>query len=535
MFMKKLFYIFALVAFTLLSCNDNEVDIKNNAINESSTGLLIKKVRKLENPYTVSNMKKAYSALQQEGLMKAALNIEATHLYVRFLPKDSTELETMFGDTTLTLFSYPLDYELTEGEKYIDSTLIGNDFTWLYTRVPVGYSSPISEYEVIEQLFLPMIVEENQMQGIKSQKVSSSISNEWWNILEGKSFDLTGNSNSLQINNSTHNIQKAPNRWTPKATIRVADTIRIINKVPTYTYVPLQGVEVRARSWFNWEKGFTDVNGKATMSGSFRGNVNWSIVWDSHDWDIRSGYYGQAFYNGPNGSKSDWNLDIEIGGKSFVYGHIHRACYNYWNNNLGLKKPFVDNFWKQKIKIAVYDKAGRSYFGSSNRWLFGSPVAIYELENDGSPRSAARIYNTTIHELAHVSHWEMGQSDFYKADDRVVESFAVGVAYVFSAQVYSAGQIPHGDFQSISFNTYTAPAPNGYESKYTALVIDLMDNINQRALWGINRPVDNVSGYTIAQIETAMKGAKTLEKWRDNLRDKYDNPTENNLDELFNN
>ena len=94
--MKKLFYIFALVAFTLLSCNDNEVDIKNNAINESGTGLLIKKVRKLENPYTVSNMKKAYSALQQEGLMKAALNIEATHLYVRFLPKDSTELETMW-------------------------------------------------------------------------------------------------------------------------------------------------------------------------------------------------------------------------------------------------------------------------------------------------------------------------------------------------------------------------------------------------------------------------------------------------------
>ena len=48
MFMKKLFYIFALVAFTLLSCNDNEVDIKNNAINESSTGLLIKKLENLK-------------------------------------------------------------------------------------------------------------------------------------------------------------------------------------------------------------------------------------------------------------------------------------------------------------------------------------------------------------------------------------------------------------------------------------------------------------------------------------------------------
>ena len=40
--MKILFYIFTLVAFTLVSCSDNEVDINNNTINESSTGLLIK-------------------------------------------------------------------------------------------------------------------------------------------------------------------------------------------------------------------------------------------------------------------------------------------------------------------------------------------------------------------------------------------------------------------------------------------------------------------------------------------------------------
>ena len=61
-----------------------------------------------------------------------------------------------------------------------------------------------------------------------------------------------------------------------------------------------------------------------------------------------------------------------------------------------------------------------------------------------------------------------------------------------------------------------------------------MDDFNQRSK-GEKYPNDNVRGYTIAQIETAMKGAKTLEKWRDNLRDKYDNPTEGYLEELFNN
>ena len=41
------------------------------------------------------------------------------------------------------------------------------------------------------------------------------------------------------------------------------------------------------------------------------------------------------------------------------------------------------------------------------------------------------------------------------------------------------------------------------------------------------------TSYAIAKL--APKRAKTLEKWRDNLRDKYDNPTEGYLEELFNN
>lgn len=186
------------------------------------------------------------------------------------------------------MFSYPLDYELTEGEKYIDSTLIGNDFTWLYTRVPVGYTSPISQYEVIEQLYLPTLIE-NNIQGIKSQKVSSNISDDWWEILENKSLELTGDSNSAQKINSTQSIQKASNRWTPSATISVYDDKLSRN-------VPLQGVRVRARWWFNWEDGLTDSSGIAVMSGSFSGKVNWSIVWEDFFWDIRDGWISKFLF-----------------------------------------------------------------------------------------------------------------------------------------------------------------------------------------------------------------------------------------------
>ncbi len=45
---------------------------------------------------------------------------------------------------------------------------------------------------------------------------------------------------------------------------------------------------------------------------------------------------------------------------------------------------------------------------------------------------------------------------------------------------------------------------------------------------------ESVSGYTISQIENAMIGKKTWSSWRDNIKSKYNNSTENQLDALFN-
>lgn len=131
----------------------------------------LKKLENLRKSLHCLEYEKSIFCITARRINKRHLNIEATHLYVRFLPKDSVELETLIRDTTLTLFPFPLDYELTEGERYIDSTLIGNDFTWLYTRVPIGYTSAINQYEVIDELYMPMIVEN---EGINQQNTSQN-------------------------------------------------------------------------------------------------------------------------------------------------------------------------------------------------------------------------------------------------------------------------------------------------------------------------------------------------------------------------
>lgn len=54
-------------------------------------------------------------------------------------------------------------------------------------------------------------------------------------------------------------------------------------------------------------------------------------------------------------------------------------------------------------------------------------------------------------------------------------------------------------------------------------------------LQNVNLPIDNVNGYTLKQLQDALIGARLWNGWRDNIKSRYNNPTEVHLDELFNN
>lgn len=137
--MKKLFYIFALVAFTLTSCERDEVEnnlqdpedsrVSTDVDNINRTTQPIILGEQLKNPYSVENMQIALDSLLANkeslyGSMRAPsttfdeFEISATDLYIRYLPKDSVEYHTLMNDTTLTLFDFPLDYELKQVGEY---------------------------------------------------------------------------------------------------------------------------------------------------------------------------------------------------------------------------------------------------------------------------------------------------------------------------------------------------------------------------------------------------------------------------------
>lgn len=316
------------------------------------------------------------------------------------------------------------------------------------------------------------------------------------------------------------------NQYNPSGRIRVFDDELARNGI-NGGLMPLQGVKVRARRWFASHEALTDANGLFRINERFHRAVNYSIIWERNDFDIRDGVFVQAYYNGPK-QKSAWNLDI-VSGESLDYATIHRAANDYYYNPiLGLKRPPQNSFWKTRVKIAArqnWNENGDHCKDCRILGLFPS-IRIGNLN-----RPTPFIYGTTIHELAHASHWDMKATKWTDILNIVQESWAEGVELELTLLEYQTLGLPNYDYISDRYQLKRLPMGN-----YTSVVRDLIDNENQRITRNnINLPVDRVEAYTILQIENAIRGQKDMPSWRNRMRDLYNNPTEQFLEELFNN
>ncbi len=295
-------------------------------------------------------------------------------------------------------------------------------------------------------------------------------------------------------------------------------------------YVPVKGASVHARWFVHIERDLTDANGYFQTS-RFRYEVNYAIKWERADFDIRSGNWGQAWYNGPK-KKGDWNLNINKGGMSWVYAHIHRGAWTYYyNNTYGIKSPPKDGkLFKQRIHIGAMNKSGRSHYYDFNKfWLFPQ-IKIYAYDTYGNQCSSVDLFGTAVHELAHASHWEIGYSYGQYALDAIFsepflpESWAQGVEAVITASIYP--KIGWAQDQSVLLRDILG------KGGYTPIVWDMMDTYNQRD-YGNGYPIDCVNAYTLTQLENSLYGHFTWTSWRDAIRGNYNNPTKIYINELF--
>ena len=520
--MKKIVLLLG-VALSLSSCNKNELEPK---IEENETRIVLGE--EINDPYRIENMQQAFDNLYGKELK---VELSPTHKYIRLLPKNDEEWDLLKEDTAIVLFDYPLNYEVQEGgTSFHDASLPDTAITWQYTVVPIDYKLPNIQQELLYEVYIP---EEDSE--LKSASFSAY-------DIEEKAYQITGN---YETNGTT---ELKASRWSPSGIITVDDDKK--------GDVPVWGASVHTRWCTNVRTCLTDAKGIFSEGHKFLYKVNYSIKWERSDFDIRSGDYGQAWYNGPK-QKGAWNLRITKGSASWLYAHIHRAAevYYYHHSDYGIQAPSARLNSEQKLHIGGKTKEGRSKYLDFKKLILASQVAIYQYTGkkdyagNAVQKPSYEIFATTIHELAHVSHWNMGYSTLqyvidWTKEPVIAESWAACVEYYITSNIYGGN----------CATDYQGSEISDMNDGYTSLFIDMIDVYNQRVK-GDLFPIDKVSGYTLEQIENALDKTyaelkvtpinpeilqvsfesfgKTILK--NKLKKLYENPTEDNLDELFDN
>jgi hypothetical protein len=472
----------------------------------------------LKNPYSVANMQKAWDSLltwDETGITQGVqLNIQATHLYVKFKPQNEEELSALKRDTTIAYYTYPLDHAIVrQGHYYHDPAISPELPTFQYAAVPVGKDLPNVSYDVLAHLFIP----DEYKDGVEGPLGNNDGLIE---ALVETALVMTGNLEVGRIASGAGARVSNNSKWRPAGVVQVLDN----SSTPNFNR-PMTGVKVKARRWFTTHTGVTGTNGHYSVDGQFRRPANYNLDWERHDFAIRRGWLAGAHFNGPH-QRGDWN-PIWNHGEQMHYARIFMAAELYYYGHIfGLRRPPLNGPFSTQLRIRLMDTpdpdgafAAGTHKASRRFLSLGSQIKIWRFSTFNDIQN---LFGVVIHELAHASHWAMTdpKSHYHEADDIVIESWARGVEFFLTRSVY-------GTYTPSFFRMKDGHQPDPRFYNYTGLVRDLVDVDNSAALG------DQVSNYTLRQVEDELRNTRHWNPWRDKIKTNITNSTSTHVDALY--
>lgn len=536
--MKRNLYLFII---TLLSAGCAEkistTQLSGENLNEqdyvtsSRDGMMVLG-KKLNNPYSLANMQAAYNELCKTKSV-ASSNLEATDLYVRFLPKDSTDIAVL-SSLDLELFDYPLDYEiLSGGDYYHDPTIPETEITWQYTKVSPDFKFPDMQYEILDECFIP----EDEEELTKSS--SASLLGE---ELEMMAIRMAGQSEEYSIVETKASAKKYPAGYV---------------KINTgSSEVPVKGVKVRCHFFLKWTSDYTDGNGYYKVSKKFSCKPHYSVILENQKGFVVWGNWGflsPATHNDERRSTSGYNFSFTRNDKAWKWLVINNAAYDYYRmcEKDGIKKPPTD------LKIWCWKNATSSsapmlhHLVGLNVTAFAVPFAAmlltgpvvvavstlswflmaalpdvtigtYSSYMDYNTRTYSSIYGTVWHELTHASHFsQAGESLWGRYVNYIVthsskESvYGDGSADTKGRDICELGEAWANAFES--YSSYT----NQNDTTVSGLNYWFKDGI--RSLYYLM--YDSI--LTTEEIYRCLtKDVKSIEDLKQKLLDKYEDRSE---------
>jgi hypothetical protein len=419
--MKRLF-LFLLPICALVACNQSDLPEFNSGNYPDPTLQhgMIQLGQKLDDPYTVANMQQAL--VNVYGTKAERVDITATDLYVRFLPKDNEQFMAL-QKSGLYLLDHPMDYEiLREGDYYQDPEVGDNAITWQYAVVPRDKKMPEGiHYELLDEVYIS--------EHAPATRAASDID---WAEVEKEAFRLTGNERLLAENSLT----KAESQ-TPSGRITIEDPLFSGGKP-----FGVAGVKVVANIFVKIATCYTDRDGYYQMTKKFSGTPRYRLVFQNEkDFNIGFNFLLVPASVSTLGKGESCGIDLHVTqsseGALFRRCVVNNAAYDYYSrcteDDLDITPPPGD------LRIWIFpdlkdSSASMLHHGAFiNHTLIQTYVGVYlplvkiflpDITIGTKERTYSEIYEATIHELAHASHFAQVGVDFWTPYvDYVIQSF----------------------------------------------------------------------------------------------------------------
>ncbi len=411
---------------------------KDTGITESEPQITVVG-KKLKNPYSVDNMRKAYASLmeKQEGqrvsyearLLRDSMDIQLTDYYVRFLIENDAQKNLLLADS-FNLSTVPLDVEIEQDvDHYVDETTITDEAQWFYTSVPKAYSfHPHITYEKLEDLFLFEESEADERLG------TNGVSMNFLYDLEDEALLMTDNYEKLDEDESQSSFHRRRRRVRPKGHIRVYNT-------STRKLDPVAGVKVKTRRWFKWAKGWTNSEGYYQVNKSYRRSVRYTVVFKNTKgfkiWPSTVSV-SSARYKAGKHSKHGHSINFHTNSKGWRWSTVNNATVKYFDycEQFGIGKPHSN------LRIVANKQSGGgaapmmrrtwswagfrtnsdliSFLGKATLsvpinglWLLTRLVLTDVIVKANSSQGTRTVFSVTFHELAHASHFRKVGSSYW--------------------------------------------------------------------------------------------------------------------------
>jgi hypothetical protein len=517
--------------------------------------------KKLEIPYALNVVERVQNSLKTKNTKYKSIEVKENYYYVRFLPKNAEEYDLINTDSTIHTFDHPLDYEvIKQGNKYKDALLKDSNYQYIYCVIPTDKKVKQVQMDILERLYIPF----GSGGKDKMSKTLKDKKDENLTLLDDEILHSTG------FKLKTKNAKT--NDWYPKGRIRVSD-----NFSNDASFVPVEGCKVRTtKALVVTYDDITLEDGTFYINHSYWNisSVNYDIKWERADFDITVGtaFATQAYFNGPH-QTGDWNLDITASGTyvNCLYAWTHKAAHYYYYKHylIGIQPPptnvsrasifygLAGVLLPTRMHLGVKDDGSRAhYFNFNSLWNSAQIKMGYQAYSVTSTtyRPHELVFGTTIHELAHASHWSLGYStaDYIlnaNFNRKLTESWAQAVGWFVTAKYFNLAsrnvsfltnpypqnissdvalwESRQGDFWTDNYvSNWRLEDNNSY---YTTAFIDLIDNLNQ------THCQENANNYSLKDLELVL--AQTPKNWfsyRDKLEATTSNPSEAQAMYIFN-